>query len=192
MSLIRTLIASVLSIAAAGTAHAVNVDFDAGTAGVSVGTISPGVTFTNAEYTSNLGLTGSSGSLGIRVPGTYQWFSSNPISISFAGGISSFSIGIVDLGANGFTVQAYDGSNQLIGSDTKFGLDVGIGNYDTVSFSAAYIGSVQLFQAQNVNGDGVLLDNMTYQPLAVPEPGEASLMMLGLAGLAWMGRRRKA
>ncbi len=178
----------------AAQAATVNVDFDSGTAGASVGTLSPGVVFSGATYTSNLGLFGSSGALGIvSSTGGYEWGSSDPITVSFAPGVTSFSIGVVDFGSNGFTVEAFDASNHLLGSQTKFGPDVGVGYYDTVSVSFAGIASIEMFQPLQTQGDGIILDNMTYTTsAAVPEPSMGALIALGMGVLTFVGRRRKA
>lgn len=186
------LAAGMALLASTSLAQAASIDFDTGTNGASVGGFYSGLTFGNAEFTSNLGLFGSSGSLGIRSTATgYQWGSSNAITISFAGGTTDFSIGVVDLGDNGFTVEAYDIFNNLIDSETKFGPGLGVGNYDTVSVAAAGIASIRMFQAQVTSGDGILLDNMTYNVSAVPEPETYALFLLGLAGLGLAGRKRQ-
>ncbi len=184
--------AAALALSAFGS-QATTIDFDTGTEGASVGTFYPGLSFTGAKFASNYSLLGASEPLGIfSTSGDASWTSANPIVIAFAGGASSFSIGVLDLGENGFTVEAYNASNVLIGSDTKFGPGLGEDHYDVVSVAHAGIASVRLFQALSFSADGVILDNMNYQPVPVPEPSTYALMALGLAGLGVAAGRRKA
>ncbi|MBZ8141561.1 hypothetical protein CLD22_16855 [Rubrivivax gelatinosus] len=137
----------------------------------------------------DLGLAGSSGLLGIRHASLwYRWTEPDAITIRFAGGASFFSIGVVDLGERGFTVQAYDAGNVLLGSSTRLGPDLAVGYYDVVSVAFAGIASVRLFQAIDSDStEGVVLDNMTVAP--VPEPQPAALLLAGLGLLGWRQRR---
>jgi PEP-CTERM motif len=190
---IHTLAAAVALAVSALGAQADTLDFDTGSSGAVVGTFYPGLTFSGASFTSNFGLAGSSGVLGIvSTSNFYHWTSSTPITIAFDTAASAFGIGVVDLGDNGFTIEAYDAANQLLGSSTTFGPSLGVGYYEVVSVAYDGIASVRMFQASGASGDGIVLDNLSYSVGAVPEPGTYALMALGLAGMAFVARRRKA
>jgi PEP-CTERM motif len=192
---IRSIAAAALLALSTAAVHATDIDFDSGSNGAAVGSFYAGLTFSGASFTSNFGLSGSSGPLGIAsTTNNYMFTAAQAITISFATAISSFGIDVIDLGSNGFTVEAYDAANTLLGSSTEFGPDVGVGHFDKVSVAYDGISSVRMFQALSTFGDGVLLDNLSYEAsavVAVPEPSTYALMALGLAGLGIAARRRR-
>jgi hypothetical protein len=174
-------------------ASATVIDFDdaSAVAGSAVATNYSGVTFTNAQYTANYGLYGSSGSYGISsISASFQYIYSaaDAISATFATSISSASIGVIDIGGNGFTLEAYDASNTLVDSATYYGSGAGVGDYEVLSVAGAGITTLKFYQPLSVYGDGVVLDNLTYQ--AVPEP--MSIAALGLGAFALVRRRKSA
>jgi hypothetical protein len=172
-----------------GNAYAQALDFDDGTVDTSVNNFYAGLSFTDATFTDNFGLVGSSGSLGIfSTSGAYNWGAANPISIDFANPIASFGIGVVDIGDSGFTLQAYDASNTLLGSSTAFGIGDGEAQYQVLSLNLPQMRRITLFQAAGNGSDSVLLDNLSYQVSPVPEPGTWALMLLGLGVVGGIGR----
>lgn len=184
-----------------GVANAapVTLNFDDGTENAFAGSMYSGlgVTFANAQFTPNFGLPGSSGPLGIKATESFIFNAGNPIIATFSTLVRAVSVVGVDVGAAGMTIQAFDAANNLIDSDTVFGIDVGIDQFFTLSVTGDNIASVRMFQPFG-GGDvieGALLDDFTFDPVevvdAVPEP--ASIMLLG-AGIAALGvhrRRRK-
>lgn len=172
------------------------VDFNDGTDGAVVGSFyaAQGVTFSNASWTTTFGLPGSSTPLGIRsTDGGFQWFSGNPLIATFSGNVTSVSIVGIDVGANGLQINAYDAisGGSLVGTSQVFGSDVGVGEFYTVGATASLIKRVEIFQVQNVTGDGILLDNLEFTTSAVPEPASLALVGAGLATLAFVRRRRQ-
>jgi hypothetical protein len=177
---------------AAGQADAAALNFDDGMADTSVAGFYTDLLFTDATFTDNFGLVGSSGSLGIfSSSGAYHWSAANPISIAFANPISAFGIGVVDIGDNGFTVQAYDASNTLLGSTTAFGVGDGDAQYQVLSLSLPQMRKITLFQTGTNLYDSVVLDNLSYAVSAVPEASTWACMVLGLGMLATLGRAKK-
>jgi hypothetical protein len=176
--------------------HATAINFDDGSPGNIVGNFysSQGVTFSNAAWTNNFGLPGSSGSLGIIVPFTYQWGISNPLVATFSSNVTDVRVDGIDVGGNGLQIDAYDAlsGGTLISSNSVFGSTAGVGQFFSLAASGASIKRVEIFQVQNVFGDGILLDNFQFSTIAtsVPEPATFALMGLGFAGLNY--RRRKS
>jgi hypothetical protein len=98
---------------------------------------------------------------------------------------------VVDIGDNGFTVQAYDASNTLLGSTTAFGVGDGDAQYQVLSLSLPQMRKITLFQAGTNLYDSVVLDNLSYAVSAVPEASTWACMVLGLGMLATLGRAKK-
>jgi hypothetical protein len=189
----KILFAAVCTIAPL-TAKATLIQFEDGTSGVTVNNYyqNLGVTFTNAVWTSSLGLPGTSGALGIINTSGYQWFSSNPIIASFSSGVSLVSVDGIDVGLNGLRINAYDAvtGGNLVSFQEVFGSSVGIGEFFQVKATGNNIKRVEIFQVQNVAGDGILLDNFKFETASVNTPASIALFTLGMAGLL-AARRRK-
>jgi hypothetical protein len=193
----KFLVACVLASMALGlstaNAQAVSINFDDGVANTIVGNSYGGVTFSGASFTESLGFFGTSGALGIANTNTlYNWTASDAITVTFNNAAASFSIGVVDLGENGFTLQAYNSSGTLVATNTIFGADDGDNNYQVISVAGTDITEVRMFQALDITAEGVFLDNMNYTLAPVPEPKTYALMMLGLVGMGTLSRRRRS
>lgn len=175
------------------TSQATLIHFDDGLEGSSVNNFyqPQGVTFTNAVWTSNFGLIGSSGALGIRHTAGYQWFSANPIIASFASGVSMVSVDGIDVGLNGLRINAYDAvtGGNLVSFQQVFGSNIGVGEFFQVKATGTNIKRVEIFQVANVAGDGILLDNFRFEAASVNTPASIALFTLGMAGLL-VARRR--
>lgn len=190
-------LAAIAAQFAATKANAVLIDFDTGTNGGLVGSAYSGlgVTFSNAQWTANFGFPGSSGTLGVRAPGTYTWTESNALIARFAPDVFSVSITGLDVGTSGLRIKAYDSliGGSLLATDTQFGTLVGVGQFYTVSVSALAIKRVEIFQVLG-GGDGIILDNLQFQtappPSGVPDGG-SGIALLGMAMTAVAGFRRK-
>jgi len=186
---------AVLLGGAANTASATLIDFDDGTAGLAVGSFYPGVTFSNTQWTGNLGLPGGSGALGI-IPITYDgweyhWLEPHAVVATFSAATSSVSIVGLDVGMNGLTLKAYDAAvgGNLIGSSTVYGVtEAGVGEFYTVGLSVPGIMRVEMFQPLDPYGDGILLDDFSYGTV-VPVPSSLLLLVPGLAGVRAIRRR---
>jgi uncharacterized protein (TIGR03382 family) len=200
--MIRKTIASLAVVFAttASAAHADTLSFDDGIDGELVGSFYSGlgVTFSNAEWTENFGLPGSSGTLGIRAPGTFEWQSDNAVVAVFGASVGAVRITGIDVGQNGLRMDAYDATvgGTLVDLDAVFGLSDGAGQFYDIAVSASLIRRVEIYQINpslGDNKDGILLENLLFHAnaTAVPIPPAMALFATGLAGLGWLARRRK-
>jgi hypothetical protein len=106
-------------------------------------------------------------------------------------GETSFMLGGVenDL-ATSYTITVTQGANTSSltlspGEGFSGDLDFAFSSFGgTVNFAEA-IDSIEL-EIDGVRAADVIIDSLT----AVPEPGTAAALLLGLSGLAWLGRRR--
>jgi hypothetical protein len=187
-------------LAVASPAHATLITFDDGIANGGIGSFysSLGVTFSGATWRKNFGRTGSSGPLGLASidPTPYNWDMTSPMIATFSSAISTASVVVLDLGQNGFTLNAYDNGTggDLVSTVTLFGVGTGNDKFQTLSVSAPSIFRVEMFQALSTSFEGVMLDDLrfTASEVVTPEPATLSLLALGLGGAALMRRRRTA
>ncbi len=109
---------------------------------------------------------------------------------TFSAAVNIASIVVIDLGENGFTLNAYDAptGGNLVATATQFGIGLGNNNFQTLSVSAGTIFRLEMFQAQDIGIDGVIVENFQF----APEPGTLAVLGAGLAGLGALRRRRKA
>ncbi len=185
---------SLFTLVAVSKAQATTITFDDGTTNISVGNFysSQGITFSNASFSSNFGLPGSSGLLGFNATnGLYQPTPLTPIIGVFSQTQNFVSIRGIDVGANGIRLDALDADGNLLTFDEFFGSGLGVGIFHDLSVTTDKIRSFRLYQPRNLIGDGAVFDNLTFtaqptvvpKPTSVPEPG----MMLGLLMAAAFG-----
>jgi hypothetical protein len=197
---IRKLLAGLALAAVAGATHAATINFDDGSAGSAVGSFYSGVTFSaNTFWTSNEGLPGSSGLLGIDTnnPDPFIFGPDTPVVATFDTPTNHVKITGVDVGDAGLEIDAYDASNTLIGSNQVFGTGLGINSFFDVfvDLPLPNIASVHIFQPgslgdSNPDSEGIILDNFEFSG-GVPEPATWVMMIAGF-GLAGAALRRRA
>lgn len=186
-----------LSMALAATmGQAVTINFDDGQPNdTAIGGYYAGlgVTFSNANWGSNFGLAGSSGSQWVyHSTDYYQPQQSNPITAVFAVGQSTVTLRGVDVGFNGYRIRAFDATSggSQVDTDVVFGTtDWGVGEYyDLTVTGPGNIRRIEFSQDTNVGGgDGMGFDDLVYD--AVPEPG--TFAVFGAALLMLAKKRRK-
>jgi hypothetical protein len=198
------MLAALMALLAGPASEAsVTIDFDDGADGGSVGSFYSGlgVTFSNATWTGNMGLLGSSGTLGIRATiygdWAYQVTPTNPIVATFDAPQQMVGVRVLDVGANGARIVAYDAvaGGNVIGSDEFFGPDVGVGWFADIAVDQPAIRRVEFYQPLYVASDGVVWDDFTFQESGnstVPEPAAFVVWsLLGGIGVAVGWRWRK-
>ena len=183
-----------LAAAQSVAADPVTIDFEGFGDGTSLTNQVSGITFSNAIV-----LTAGQSLNEAEVP-PHSGFNvvsddGGPLSINFASPTASFS-GYFTYAVQ-ITLEAYDSSNNLLGSinslfSNNFLLsgDAGSTPGELLSFSFAQ-GISRIVITGDPGGASFVLDDMTIQaPVEVPEPASVSLLALGSLALAAYGRRR--
>lgn len=183
-------------------AQTVSLNFEDGTDSTAVGSFysAQGVTFASAEWIGNFGLPGSSGALGIRYPGTFQWGPATPVIATFSTPVSTVSVVGVDVGSDGLVMTAYDAAvgGTQVATQQVVGTGVGAGQFYTLTVAGANIRRVEISQITQVSGDGIILDDFSFTRAAVASavpvptlsPGALVVLALALACAALFTRRR--
>jgi hypothetical protein len=200
----RHFVAAILGLfVAAGSVHATLINFDDGTQTSVIGDFySPlGVTFSGATWQDNLHLHGSDGPNGLASTNAapYNWTSATPVIATFSSPVAEVALTVIDLGQNGFTVNAYDAQigGNLVGTITLFGADLGHGNDKRFTVDAASIFRVEMFQVFATSPDGVIVDDFRFGAaeaggggedgggagVSVPEPITLALLIPALIGV---------
>ncbi len=181
-------------LALACPVQATTINFDDGVATNTIGGFysALGVTFSGATWQSNLGLAGFSGPLGLGSTNSnaFKYGSATPVIATFSTAVHTASIVVLDLGENGFTLNAYDApiGGTLVSTTTQFGTGLGNNNFQTLSVSAGTIFRLEMFQAQDISIDGVIVENSQ----CAPEPATLAVLGASLVALSALRRRRKA
>jgi hypothetical protein len=195
MKTLFTIAAAACLVASATTAQAATIiNFDNGIIGATVDNFyaAQGITFANTQFTTNFGLPGTSGALGIRAPGTFTFGLGNAIVATFTSVASTITIRGIDVGTAGIRIDAFNASNAQIATSSFFGPDLGVGTFQDISVSASGIKSFRLYQPAVNGSDGVLFDNLTFDNVAaVPEPATWAMLLLGM-GIVGSAMRRRA
>lgn len=195
----RRLLLSILGlfVLAGPAASATLINFDDGIEKNAIGNFySPlGVSFSGASWQTNFGLAGFSGRLALASTNSnpFKWDSSAPAIATFSTAATTASIVVLDLGENGFTLNAYDAAvgGNLVSSASLFGLGLGNNNFKTLSVSAASIFRLEMFQVFSASDDGVIVEDFRFAAAAaVPEPETYAMLLAGLGLLGFAARRR--
>jgi hypothetical protein len=191
---LKTLI-MLFGLSLSAQAYTLNLDFNDGVAGTSVGATyaGQGATFTNAEF-SNLstGYVPDPASTGLRIVGTGQNLqpkSSNPLIVVFDQAIREASLIANNVNANGARIDAYDSpvGGNLVTFDQVVGSSGLLNSNFTLSLTGNGIRRLEFYQPFSIESEGVLFDNL--QVTSVPEPNTLPLV---IAALTLVLARRKS
>lgn len=189
-------------ICAPAFAQTVSLNFEDGTSGTAIGSFysAQGVTFSSAEWTGNFGLAGSSGALGIRYPGTFEWGPATPVIATFSTPVSIVSVVGVDVGTQGLVITAFDAAvgGTQVATQQVVGTGVGQNQFYTLTVAGTNIRRVEISQITLGSGEGIILDDFSFTRAAVASavpvptlsPGALVVLALALACAALFTRRR--
>jgi Ca2+-binding RTX toxin-like protein len=128
----------------------VTLDFEDGANFTQIGDfyLDQGVSFSsNASWYPAASLPGASGVFIIGDNEGHPFLFDSPIVVSFTGSVQSFSLDAIDVGFAGMRIEAYDADGQFLAADEVFGTTPsGVGEFETLSVSAADIRSIKIYQ----------------------------------------------
>jgi hypothetical protein len=117
-----------------------------------------------------------------------------PVVALFSGAVSSVSLTGLDVGLDGFLLTAYDSlvGGQVVDSKKVFGTGVGQDQAFTLTVVGSDIRRIEFSQAGGFIEEGIVFDDLSFEPKAseIPEPGSVALFGLA-AGLSAVARRRR-
>lgn len=183
------------AVLASGAATAGVIDFNAVPAGTYSSVTEQGVTFTFTGGTGMFDVTPADPGWPISGNALISYFqdpdSAAPFKATMAGGFSSFAIGCGDYNADDDEchLEAYDALGNLLDSDYLY-VDPATFGGGMLSVSSASVIDHVLFYETGSFAGAIYWDNAEFTA-AVPEPQTWALMVLGLAGIAGVARRRQ-
>lgn len=193
---VRAIAAAAVLVLGAATAGV--IDFESVPVGTYSSVTDQGVTFTFSGGTGTFDVT-PSGSPGWPISGNalISYFqnpdSSSPFKATMAGGFSSFAIGCGDYNQDDDEchLEAYDALGNLLDTDYLY-VDPSTYGGGMLSVASASVIDHVLFYETGSYAGAVYWDNAEFTAAAVPEPQTWAFMVLGLAGIAGVARRRQA
>ncbi len=170
-----------------------NSQTDLPSIGITPGTIQAGVTYsttqTNTNVTNFFNIDGANLSANDFKGGFLDGIGSGPLNVAFDSPALGFGFDTDQRMGTSFTVTINFSSGPAVVEKLT-----GPTSYDTQFFGfvgdSRDITSVQIQGVDAPNGISFALDNFTFTSTAVPEP--ASLAMLGMGLVAWLGQARRS
>lgn len=118
----------------------------------------------------------------------------SPVVALFSGPVSSVSLTGLDVGLDGFLLTAYDSlaGGWVVDSKKVFGAGVGQDQAFTLTVAGSNIRRIEFSQARGSMEEGIVFDDLSFEPKAseIPEPDSVALFGLA-AGLLAAARRRR-
>jgi hypothetical protein len=188
------------TFSAAASATPVTIDFDELATNVIVGSTYAGlgVTFEDARASTNFGLAGSSGGIGLAHSSLgFRPQPADPIVAYFDFDVALVSITGIDVGTQGFQISAFDAisGGSLIDQAEVFGPGDGVGSFFTLTVEGSGIRRIEFSQViVDGSSEGVVFDDFTFDTdsaSTVPVPAALPLLASALAGLGALASRRR-
>ncbi len=118
----------------------------------------------------------------------------SPIGIEFTGCVTDVSILGLDVGGNGLILEAFNGANVLVDSDSVTNAGLGIGDVDTLSVSGSEIVRVDIRQITSaIASDGYVIDDLRFTHCMKEVVGgellpidSTALLLAGAQSFSWM------
>lgn len=137
-----------------------------------------------------VGQSGSNVLMGADEPDNPLTNATEPIGIVFENGVSNVSIKALDVGRAGIRMIGYDAFRGVVDMVEYVGEGGGTGSVQTLALEGSGIMEIKIEQIESgLGGDGYVVDDLNFFVEAVPTPG--AIALLGAAGLAGLGRRRR-